>query len=52
LLALLPVAATAMGWIALHQHLEPAELVGVGCVVLGLALNGLTTEPAEPALSA
>jgi inner membrane transporter RhtA len=52
LLALLPVAATAMGWIALHQHLEPAELVGVGCVVLGLALNGLATEPAEPALSA
>ncbi len=52
LLALLPVTATATGWIALHQHLEPAELAGVACVVLGLALNGLaTTTPDEPALA-
>ncbi|HEY1740854.1 MAG TPA: EamA family transporter [Acidimicrobiia bacterium] len=52
LLALLPVTATAMGWIALHQHLEPAELVGVACVVLGLALNGIAEPAGEPALSA
>ena len=43
LLSLLPVTATAVGWIALHQHLEPAELAGVACVVLGLVLNGIAT---------
>jgi inner membrane transporter RhtA len=52
LLALLPVTATAVGWIVLHQHLEPAELVGVACVVLGLVLNGVATASNEPALAA
>lgn len=51
LLALLPVTATIMGWVALHQHLEVAEIVGIACVALGLALNGAASARAEPALA-
>ncbi len=54
LLALLPVTATATGWIALHQHLEFAELVGVACVAVGLVLHAPARAPAAgaPALPA
>ncbi len=47
LLALLPLTATATGWLVLHQHLKLIELAGVACVVVGLVLNGaIAPEPA------
>ena len=49
LLALLPVTALAVGWIALDQVPGPIDLVGVGLVLVGVALQERDEVPAiEP----
>jgi inner membrane transporter RhtA len=49
LLALLPVTALAVGWVALDQVPDALELFGVGLVLLGVALQERDEVPAvEP----
>ena len=48
LTALLPVTAVAIGWLVLDQRPSPIDLVGIGLVLAGVAMQDreeLTTVP-------
>ena len=45
LLALLPVTALAIGWVALDQHPGLLDLLGVGCVLGGVVLQERDASP-------